>query len=58
MTVAKPLMSAASLRSWKALPIASFKCDVFYFKLHVLVPGDAEDGNALRSMQLPWRCTP
>jgi len=30
-------------------PMASLKCDVFHPKLRVLVPGDAEDGNALWS---------
>ena len=30
MTVAKPLTTAASLRSCKAVPMASHKCDVFY----------------------------
>ena len=54
MTVAKPLMPAASLRSWKALPMASLKCDVFHPTLRVLVPVDAEDGNVLRSLRPPF----
>ena len=58
MTVGKPLTTAASLKSWKALPVASHKCNVFHPELRVLIPGGAEDGNPLWSAQLPWRCKP